>query len=1011
MDDRDHRNALGFHYVAPGAVSIGKIPPPSNIMSNPTYFRKGQSAPLLAPQLPTSVITLQDSNAAGLARCSRTVHDAVHTAQDYSEMKAMNATSRHHPPAAIGSRPHCSSNSSVSRGDARSPDFSLERLPSRHSLASGILSSQPSKSKTQPWLSLRSSKQSGIERSSDDASLKQTTHHSVLSSKNSVNISDPRPIHTAKSSSNELIAPRTPNSYTAQTYALPRTLSNPHLAPEILAASPKVSTVMSSSVASDSLPKTTSPVTITSKPFPAWTSLQRNFSDRGQGGAAGSSHSTVDSTAQPSTSLAADSQSHTVARVVSASVSITSSFSPSAAEVNSHTLPASVQRLDPRLSPRVVATQEPSTDSQEQSSSRLAILNTTSPCGPTRPKQIVLIGNQTDTCMSDLTAIGDTLANCDPIVTSSTLPEAGFDTHPQSSPSNQPLVAAMIPSIYYKTPPAPRLRTSTEVLADSKQLLSFHSEWSSPLTSLASEDDLSEEGDQVQNEIHSRRSKPSGHIWTKALWKSFTETKHKETPEYPAIGQQFESLEAFKQACLLASWPRGHSMHVRNSLKSGSTLKHVLSCSKDRAPPKGCNCTFRIAATFDQSLKTPTWIVTHVFLQHRNHTPKAGGIQSMTGNSTQAQSQVSNPPGRRQNEKHFTSMNNQIDEIVPHQSAPAKVLTNSDPVIKSHTLSKASSERRTRLSLSNKSPLATVTSPITPKTPPPPQLRTKTEVADDRNKVLPWPLEWSSPLTSLASEDDPSEELEKVKKIQSRRSKPNAHQWTKALWESFSDTLLEQAPEYPVVGQQFESLEAYKEACLLASWARGHNMHIRSLQKSSSALKHVLSCSKDRAPPKGCNCTFRIAATLDQSVENPTWIVSHVFLQHHNHNPQPGDIQEAKHNSTHKQSQAGCSSGRGHTEKHSKPTVCLNPLDKKENKRKSRKDSEEEGRQSLLESKEDTQSTLESTQKSSDSPRVAEGTSRTRSSTSKVSRMSMSSVGLRSSKRKRGGLDDTNNRK
>ncbi|KAH9810384.1 hypothetical protein DFH28DRAFT_1132194 [Melampsora americana] len=986
---------LDFRYVAPGAVSIGKIPPPSDIISNPTSFQKFQCAPFLGSQLPMPVTSLRDSNPPGLAACFSVVQDIVHTAHKHSEIEAMNSTVRSLNPAAITGQPSCSSTLSVSRRDACSPDFSLDRYSSGHSLASRTLSSQLLKSKTRAWSSFNTSKQTAIEISSDDGPLKQTTHragtHPLLlpSSEQLAVPSARRPSDAAKPSSSQYATPRTSSPDTLQSHALQKALSNPHLAPEILAGSPTAHAVISSSdehrdpTSRDSLPKATNVIVTPSNYRPACLPYRRRSSSHGRGEIARASHSTIDSTERPSTSLASALQSQTVGRVASTSVSIASSLSPSAAQMSDRTLSAGVHRLNRNLSPRVVAHEASlSIASQGQSSSQLAIANTASPRGPTRPEK-------------QLKPAGDQAGDSVPM----RLHVAGSDRHSSLSISNTSFLAVVVPLIPRDTPP-PHSRTSKEVLVESNKRVS--AEWSSPLPSLTSEDDSSEEQAKEPKDIQSQPSKLPGQTWTKALWKSFTDTKLEQAPKYPAVGQQFESLEAFKRACLLASWPRGHHMHIRSSQKSGSTLKHVLSCFKDRAPPKGCNCTFRIAAIWDKSLKNPAWIVTHVVPQHHNHTPEAGGIKSLPGNSTQKQSQVSGSSGRRQSGRRSTSISNQADEIIPVQTA-SDVIVNSD----------ASPNRRTRFSLSNESAFAKVTPLIPCKTPPPIQLGTRTEVSGDLNPVSSWPLDWSSPLTSLASDDDTSEEVEKVNEIQSRRPQTNGYQWTKLLWKSYANTVLDQAPEYPAIGQQFTSLEAFKEACLLASWTRGHTMFPFTYLSTSGPHKNQarfssLSYLVHRAPPKGCNCTFRIAATFDQSLKNSAWIVTHVFLQHRNHNPRSGDIEETQHNSTHKQSQPRCSSGRRHTVK---PTLCSHPPDKKEDKSKSGKDLEEDNQRSLLERKESTQSTPHSVEKSSDS-RVAEPTPRTRSSTSKSSETSIISlVGLRSSKRKRGGSDDTNSHK
>ncbi|EGG10796.1 uncharacterized protein MELLADRAFT_103057 [Melampsora larici-populina 98AG31] len=1064
MMDSDQQTASGFRYVAPGAISIGKIPAPSSIIANPTRFNDFQSAPSPESQLPIPETSLQGSNASCLATHFSTIHNAVQTAHDNSGMEAITSMSRHLTPATITGRPSCSSNLDISRkavhsGQALiqplfccalesnfpSAGFSLDQPSSRNSLASGTLSSQTLKTKTRDWVSLGSSKQSRLELLMQLAPSHAITRNPELSSEHLANTSVHHPFDTPMPSCNQLAAPRTPSPSALQSCTLTRALS--HLAPEILAASPKIFTVVSSGderrdlTSSVNLPQTANLITIPSKHR---MTSQRSSSSCGQGETVDSNHAAIDSTVQRSASLAAELQSQTVGRVVSASVSITS-----------RTLPASLERLDPRLSPR----------------SR-------------REACIIPMSDQADAIAPDETACRSVLSHSgtgsflefswpafivfqaqvkisyvDLVVRSPTLPNTGFDRQSQLPLTDTSASAPVAPSTLCKTPPPPHVRTNTEVSGDSKKLSPCLSECSSSLTSLASEDDSSDqELNNASSGIKSRRSKPTGHQWTRALWRSFSDGKLEQAPEYPVIGQEFESLEAYKQACLLASWARGHHMVCLNyylvvrcrfdGLVSWTNLTHAVpichlstlgthknpvrlsstSClaqpydyategahiifqfSKDRAPPKGCNCTFRIAATLDQSLKNSKWTITYVFLQHHNHTPKLGDIENMTRDTTQKQSQATSFFGRRRSGKHSISMDNQADGIVPDLSAPSDVLANCDPVITSQAPPQAI-PGPSSLSLANKSPSATGNPSIHHKTPPPLQL-SATEVSGGSNKVLSWPLEWSSPLTSLASEDDSSKELEKVNQIHSRRSNPNGRQWTKALWQSFTDTVLEQAPEYPAIGQEFKSLEAYKEACLLASWARGHNMSPSDYLSTSGARRNQVQLSSTSCLAR-CNCTFRIAATFDGSLENPTWIVSHVFLQHHNHAPQPGDIEKAKGTSTSKRSQARCHSGCIHAATHSPTTLRSRPSETKEDKDKSGKDFRKDDQHSLLQSKENARSAPYSAEKSSDSLRVAENTPRTRNSTSTASKMSnmMSSVGLRSSKRKRDRSDDTNSSK
>ncbi|KAG0152447.1 hypothetical protein CROQUDRAFT_144839 [Cronartium quercuum f. sp. fusiforme G11] len=54
-----------------------------------------------------------------------------------------------------------------------------------------------------------------------------------------------------------------------------------------------------------------------------------------------------------------------------------------------------------------------------------------------------------------------------------------------------------------------------------------------------------------------------------------------------------------------------------------------------------------------------------------------------------------------------------------------------------------------------------------------------------------------------------------------------------------------------------------------------------------------MSClfRKDRHPPRGVSCPFRIAVTFDKfrPADQQTWQVTELVLEHRNHNPQPGE--------------------------------------------------------------------------------------------------------------------------
>ncbi|POW00835.1 hypothetical protein PSTT_12880 [Puccinia striiformis] len=49
--------------------------------------------------------------------------------------------------------------------------------------------------------------------------------------------------------------------------------------------------------------------------------------------------------------------------------------------------------------------------------------------------------------------------------------------------------------------------------------------------------------------------------------------------------------------------------------------------------------------------------------------------------------------------------------------------------------------------------------------------------------------------------------------------------------------------KYPQVGQTFKTIENFKETCLLASWAAGHDMHVRNHYKTDLWERCVFTCS------------------------------------------------------------------------------------------------------------------------------------------------------------------------
>ncbi|KAG0152395.1 hypothetical protein CROQUDRAFT_142496 [Cronartium quercuum f. sp. fusiforme G11] len=100
-------------------------------------------------------------------------------------------------------------------------------------------------------------------------------------------------------------------------------------------------------------------------------------------------------------------------------------------------------------------------------------------------------------------------------------------------------------------------------------------------------------------------------------------SKNTDLPDYPKVGERFESLDCFKYTCMRASWPRGHQIHIRHSSKyPNAPVTTVFSCNRDRAPPTGDSCGFRVSiSSYDG--KTD-WRVISTQLEHTNHNPQPG---------------------------------------------------------------------------------------------------------------------------------------------------------------------------------------------------------------------------------------------------------------------------------------------------------------------------------------------------------------------------------------------------
>ncbi|KAA1102959.1 hypothetical protein PGT21_001283 [Puccinia graminis f. sp. tritici] len=123
----------------------------------------------------------------------------------------------------------------------------------------------------------------------------------------------------------------------------------------------------------------------------------------------------------------------------------------------------------------------------------------------------------------------------------------------------------------------------------------------------------------------SRKKEP----WMSELKSIYASNLSKRSPAdllvpYPKVGDTYKTVEGFKGACLLASWPAGHDMHVRNHYKADLWERCVFTCRHDRSPPKGLSCPFKIVAmgyktNGNRSQPVEEWKVIKSHLVHRNH--------------------------------------------------------------------------------------------------------------------------------------------------------------------------------------------------------------------------------------------------------------------------------------------------------------------------------------------------------------------------------------------------------
>lgn len=131
--------------------------------------------------------------------------------------------------------------------------------------------------------------------------------------------------------------------------------------------------------------------------------------------------------------------------------------------------------------------------------------------------------------------------------------------------STQPSTATILPppSSQMQPPELLRAEPGREIEA-SADLLDLSSTCSSPLSSLlssllsdfTSEDEASDDAETPNKSKSAHRR----HEWITTLRQTFKAVPTDCPAQYPNIGTQYQSLEEFKTACLVASWPRGHHM-------------------------------------------------------------------------------------------------------------------------------------------------------------------------------------------------------------------------------------------------------------------------------------------------------------------------------------------------------------------------------------------------------------------------------------------------------------------
>ncbi|KAG0152449.1 hypothetical protein CROQUDRAFT_144811 [Cronartium quercuum f. sp. fusiforme G11] len=206
---------------------------------------------------------------------------------------------------------------------------------------------------------------------------------------------------------------------------------------------------------------------------------------------------------------------------------------------------------------------------------------------------------------------------------------------------------AVSPTKLCSTPPAPyqslphtlkspRLTTTEQSSRGSSRPSSSGSSISSHLNSLKSEAQAKAVKPPIFDPDHF--TPIENQDWLTSLKESFDVIQRL---DFPQLGDQFETSRDFKRACLLASWLRGHSMHVWHNRTNGLVSTYSLACSKVHRPPKGVSCSFRITAVCDKSKPTGhrTWKVTDAILQHCNHDPQPGDYD-LCGAEQRCQSQA-----------------------------------------------------------------------------------------------------------------------------------------------------------------------------------------------------------------------------------------------------------------------------------------------------------------------------------------------------------------------------------